>query len=88
MVKKQKLLRLQDMEPIAKQATFEALKGYVKPDEGLENLTLGTGISDSEGVFELYISGDRPQDAKVLSRATVSRLTGQVTVEVFLPLAK
>lgn len=84
MVIKQKLLRLDDMEVMAKKATFEALQGYPKPSGNLENLTLGTSLTDTEGIFELYISGERPQDAVVISRAAVDRRSGEVRVSVFL----
>jgi len=84
MVIKKKLLKLNDMEAIAKKATFEALQGYPKPNENLENLTLGSGVTDTEGIFELYFAGDYPQDAKVISRAIVDRVSGDVHVEVFL----
>lgn len=84
MVKTDKLLKLSDMEALAKKATFEALQGYPKPKDNLKNLTLGSGITETEGVFELYIAGERPQDAKVISRAIVDRASGEVRVEVFI----
>ncbi|UXY14520.1 hypothetical protein N8I74_14505 [Chitiniphilus purpureus] len=84
MVMTKNLLKLAEMEVIAKKAMFEALRDYPKPSEGLENLTLGSGITDSAGIFELYLAGERPQDARVLSRATVDRSSGEVHVEVFL----
>jgi hypothetical protein len=85
-VTKMKLLQLSEMELVAKAATFEALKAYT-PLSGEEKkmLTLGKVLTDETGIFELYVPADRPQDAKVVSRATVNRLTGQVAVEVFLP---
>ncbi|MFC4158795.1 hypothetical protein [Chitinimonas lacunae] len=86
MVIKEKLLSLAEMESIAKQATFEALKSF-KPPRNRENLTLGSGITDEEGIFELYLAGEMPKDAEVVSRATVNRLTGAVKVDVFLPPA-
>lgn len=78
-------LNLSEMEAIAKDATRAALVEYTPPtEEDDKNLTLGSGITDIEGIFELYIAADRPQDAKVISCAKVNRLTGEVTVEVFL----
>ncbi|MBR8656998.1 hypothetical protein KDH83_27140 [Achromobacter sp. Marseille-Q0513] len=71
------------MEAIAKKATFEALQGYPKPRGNLENLTLGSEVTETAGIFELYISGERPQDARVISRAIVDREHGGVRVEVF-----
>ncbi|MFM2448598.1 MAG: hypothetical protein RIS44_1048 [Pseudomonadota bacterium] len=85
MVTKASLLKLDEMEAIAKKATHDALKAYPRP-ENFENLTLGSGITDSEGIFELYIAGERPRDAKVISCAKVNRSTGEVKVQVFLPL--
>ena len=86
MVSKTKLLPLSEMEPVAKEATYEALKAYTPPsDEDKEVLVLGKMLTDEAGVFELYVPADNPRDAKVITRATVSRATGQVAVEVFLP---
>ena len=78
-------LKLSEMEAIAKDATRTALVGYTPPTaEEEKNLTLGSGLTDTEGIFELYIATDRPQDAKVISCAKVNRLTGEVKVDVFL----
>lgn len=82
---KKRTLKLSEMEAIAKEATRAAMVGYVHPTvEEEKNHTLGSGITDAEGVFELYIATDRPEDAKVISCAKVNRLTGVVTVEIFL----
>lgn len=89
MVSKDRLLSLVTMEVIAKDATYSALRGYPPPSEGdRERLTLGKTLLDTTGVFELYLPGVRPADAKVISRATVDRVTGRVAVEVFLPFAE
>lgn len=85
MVKTTKLLGLSEMEPIAKRATFAALVRYVPPsDDEKAIMTLGKVVTDTDGIFELYIPSERPQDAKVISCAKVSRLTGEVKVDVFL----
>ncbi|WP_143133376.1 hypothetical protein [Pseudoduganella namucuonensis] len=85
MVNAAKLLGLSEMEAIAKNATFAALAGYVPPsNEEKAVMTLGKVVTDTEGIFELYIPSERPQDAKVISCAKVSRMTGEVRVEVFL----
>jgi hypothetical protein len=84
MVNRKKLLKLKEMEEIARKATQTALQEYKKPDDDMRNLTLGTGITDEEGTFELYFAAERPQDAKVISFARVDRRTGAVSVEVFL----
>ena len=81
----QKLLSLKQMENIARKATRDALKDYANaPDLSDKNLTLGSGIEGTEGVFELYIAGERSRDARVLTCARVNRATGVVTVQVFL----
>ena len=85
MMDKSKLLKLKEMEAIAKKATHDALLPYPQLEgSDSENLTLGTRVTDEEGIFELYIAGERPLDAKVISCARVDRRTGEVSVEVFL----
>jgi hypothetical protein len=78
-------LKLDEMQEIARKATRTAL-GQCRRLTAEENvnLTLGSGIEGDEGIFELYLAGQRPQDAKVISRANVNRYTGEVRVEVFL----
>ena len=78
-----KLLTLSEMKTLARDATNEALRRYPRL-ENRENLTLGFDATDKEGIFELYFAGERPQDARFISRATVDRVTGEVKVEVFL----
>jgi hypothetical protein len=85
MMDKGKLLKLKEMEAIAKKATRDALQPYPRLEgSDSENLTLGTQVNDEEGIFELYIAGERPLDARVISCARVNRRTGAVSVEVFL----
>lgn len=81
---RKKLLKLEEMEEIAKKATRDALSQY--PTSGVQSmdLTLGTQVLDDEGIFELYIAGKRPIDARVISCTRVDRRTGDVSVEVFL----
>ena len=71
------------MEPLAREATCAALMKY-SPPKHLENLTLGTQITDTHGIFELYLAGETPRDAMVISEATVDRATGEVSVKIFL----
>ena len=51
----------------------------------MKNLTLGSGFEGDFGIFELYLAGKRPEDAVVLTETLVNRLTGEVSVKVFLP---
>lgn len=85
MTSTKKLMTLREMEPIAREATRKALTPY-KGSRELEdeNLTLGKSIDGPEGIFELYLAAERPQDARVICCATVDRRTGEVQVEVFL----
>jgi hypothetical protein len=83
MVNDSRILTLAEMESIAKGATRAALMGYRQP-ANYEHLTLGSELTDAKAIFELYIADERPQDAKVISRASVDRLTGNVEVEIFL----
>ncbi|UZE26164.1 hypothetical protein LOY67_12400 [Pseudomonas sp. B21-056] len=80
-----KLMSLDEMEPIAKEATRRALNEYSEPlKEDQANWTLGKFEGENEGVFEIYIPSEQPLDAKVISRARVDRRSGAVNVEVFL----
>lgn len=80
-----KLMSLDEMEPIAKEATRRGLGSYPAPSkEDQAGWTLGKFAADTEGVFEIYVPNEQPLDAKVISRARVDRRTGAVNVEVFL----
>lgn len=81
---------LKELEEIARIATREALEGYERiPDEARKLLTLGTRFDGDDRVFELYVPGERPEDAVVLTRVRVSAITALASpVEVFLPLKK
>lgn len=85
MTKKIRKLDVKKMEPIAKEATRNALKNYIWPLGRDDDLTLGIRLEDEYGIFELYFSGERPEDAIVLTEARVNRITGEVSVKVFLP---
>jgi hypothetical protein len=85
MPEKRRRLKLDEMQEIARKATRAALVPFRRLSaEEDARLTLGSGIDGDDGVFELYLAAERPQDAKVISRATVNRYTGDVRVEVFL----
>jgi len=85
MVVRDKLLHMDEMEPIAREATRRALSDFPEPSkEEQANWTLGKFGTETEGVFEIYIPSERPLDAKVISCARVDRRTGEVSIEVFL----
>lgn len=85
MTKRMRKLDVKKMEPIAKEATRDALRTYIWPSDRDEDLTLGIRLEDEYGIFELYFSGERPEDAIVLTEARVNRITSEVSVKVFLP---
>ncbi|WP_147451020.1 hypothetical protein [Corallococcus llansteffanensis] len=63
----------------ARIVTRAALARYPSIPERLrKELVLGTYFEGTDRVFELYCAGDRPQDAIVLTRVTVSAVTGEV----------
>jgi hypothetical protein len=73
---------LDQLQEIARVATRRALEGYVLPESWRTHLTLGTGFQGDERVFELYVAGERPEDAIVIASATVNRKTLAVQVTV------
>ena len=90
---KRKRLSVSALEPVAREATRKALEHAlaegrppISPEQD-EKLTLGTFIEDDRCVFELYIVGERPKDALIISRAFVDRYTGRLIgeVETYLP---
>ena len=74
---------LDELEELAREMTRKALEDYIVPESYRANLTLGISIEGENRSFELYISGERPSDAVVISKATLDRNTGLGTVEVF-----
>lgn len=73
---------LDELQELARLATREALKSYEIPDEWKKRLVLGVYLEDDDRIFELYITGDKPDDATVLSRAKVNRNTKAVSVVI------
>lgn len=74
---------LDELKEIARLATYDALKEFEPlSTEWRENLTLGSGIDEDYGIFELYVAAERPEDAVVISSARVNRKTKAVEVTV------
>lgn len=78
---------LDELRETARAATRSALENYERvPDDARNLLTLGTRFDGDDRIFELYIPGELPQDAVILTRVRVNAITGEVgPVEVFLP---
>lgn len=84
MAMKDQNMNLKEMEEIAKDAIFRSLISY--PDKfkyDQDDWTIGKFLTDDKGIFEIYVPNDRATDARVISRATVDRKTGEVDVETF-----
>lgn len=74
---------LDELREIARVATRKALEDYERiPEEWEENLTLGTFFDGDDRIFELYVAGERPVDAIVISSARVNRKTRSVRVVI------
>lgn len=86
--KKPRRLKLNEMEETARLATRTALENYESIRDlgvSLEHLTRGVIFDDDQATYELYFSEERPEDARVLTQATIDRYTGELLkMEVFL----
>jgi hypothetical protein len=76
-------MRLEELQEIARKLTFSALEAFVIPEEYRSVMTLGVFFEGDVRVFELYVPGEQPKDAKVISRARIDCRTGEGSVEVF-----
>lgn len=74
---------LEDLQEIARVATREALLGFPEVRRLLPELVLGILFDGDDRIFELYIPGDRPEDACVISRVRVDSHTGEAVTEIF-----
>jgi hypothetical protein len=78
-----KRLPLTVLQEIARVATRDQLSHWTDFGQQ-ESLTLGTLWQDDLVIFELYIAGERPSDALVLTEAKVHAYSGElVQVRVF-----
>lgn len=75
-------MKLDELQEIARRMTVEALEAYVIPEVLRSGLVLGTFFDGSMRIFELYVPGPRPSDAKVVVRVTLDGNTGKGEVEV------
>ena len=70
-----------ELQEIARIATRAAFEEYERiPAEWEKRLTLGTFFDDDDRIFELYIAGEQPSDAVVISSARVNCKTKNVSV--------
>lgn len=74
---------LDKLQELAREATRKALEEYEPiPAEWEKNLTLGTLFDGEDRIFELYVAGERPADAIVISSARVSGKDKSVRVTI------
>lgn len=74
---------LDELQQIARLATREALEAYEPvPEEWEKNLVLGTFFEGDDRIFSLYVAGERPSDAIVITEARINRHTRSVQVSV------
>ena len=77
-----KLLSSKECEPIAREATREALVDYKTPENVKAALVLGIYDREDAIEFELYVPAKRPQDTIGIIRTVVDRRTGLATAKV------
>jgi hypothetical protein len=76
---KDRTVPLKVLEEAARRATFDALGPLPRVSaETRKNLVLGTRWDGDSVVFEMYVPGERPSDAKVLTQAVVDQRSGEV----------
>jgi hypothetical protein len=72
---------LDELQELARNSTRRALEEYEPiPAEWEKHLTLGTVFDGEDRVFELYVAGESPSDAIVISSARVNRKNRSVQV--------
>jgi len=74
---------LDDLREIARAATRSELENYEPiSKEWSDKLALGTLFDGDDRVFELYVPGERPHGAIVITSARVNRHTKAVSVTI------
>lgn len=79
---------LDELEEIASVLTKKTLSNYNIPEDIKKNLVLGTLFDGDDRIFQLYIPGDRPEEAQVISSVRINAYTGQADIEVHLTRKK
>ena len=83
--KHRKNVPLEVLQEKARQRTFEALKDFEIPLEIRDKVVLGALFDGDYRVFELYVPGEKPSDALVISRVRMNVVSCEAEgpVEVF-----
>ena len=77
-----KPIELDQLQERARLMTLEKLEHYLIPDSIRSSLTLGVHFDGDFRIFELYVPGEKPADAKVISRVRTNVYSGEGIVEV------
>jgi len=78
-----KSISLEKLQERARLMTLAELEHYIIPEEIRRNLILGVQFDEDYRIFELYVPGEKPSDACVISRARLNVYSGEGLVEVF-----
>ncbi len=74
---------LEELQEIARLATCKALESYDPiPQAWRDKLTIGTFFDGDYRIFELYVPGEKPSDAIIVSSARVNRNDRSVEVVI------
>ena len=76
---------IDELRETARALTRDALEGHDLPTELHDDLVLGERFDGDDVVFELYVPGETPADARILTIARLNAVTGEGTVEVYDP---
>ncbi|MET3395860.1 hypothetical protein ABIC33_006537 [Variovorax sp. 1140] len=74
---------LSEYQEIARVATRTALEAYEVPEGYRDRFTLRTVFEGDIRIFELYVPGEGPSDAALISSARVHVRTRRAEVQVF-----
>jgi ferredoxin-fold anticodon binding domain-containing protein len=77
-------LSSEELTQIAQSCVKKALINHDISQEIRSNLVLGKGFEGDWRIFDLYIPGERSEDAQMICTAKVNIYTGEASVNVFL----
>jgi len=75
-------IKLEKLQERARLMTLAELENYIMPEEIRATLTLGVQFDEDFRIFELYVPGEKPSDARVISQARLNVYSGEGSVEV------
>ena len=75
--------RLEELQEIARCLTSSALESYEIPETYRDLMILEIEFDGDYRIFELYVPGEMPKEALVISRARIHSATGLGQVEIF-----